>query len=406
MCRYLSYFLRVLLSVAMCSAAKFASASDLCVQCDADDALSMSATYTGEAWRQMSGGLDTGTVYLDNLDLTMDVDAARAFGWRGVEMFAYALYNNGHGLCDRLAGSMQCVSNIEENRAARMFELWGDWSSESKRESLRLGLYDVNSEFDSIEAAQIFINPSQGIGPDLSQSGLNGPSIFPVTSLGLRGKKTWSSIEVKAAVLDAVPGDPDHPDRTTIRLSAKEGALVVAEVDRPAKSADNWRFAAGYWRYTSSFDRFADQATSETKQHTSSGAYAIVESPAFYSAGSDEGMKVYARIGWADPSVNAIQNYWGGGLVYHTEINKLERSVGLAAGIAQLGRPYRTAALMADTETRKREYCYELTARWGLSNRWVLQPDLQFIDHPGMDASLRAGWIAGLRVEVSALGSH
>jgi porin len=53
---------------------------------------------------------------------------------------------------------------------------------------VKIGLYDLNSEFDVIEAAALFLNPSHGIGPDFAQSGRNGPSIFPVTSLAIRGE--------------------------------------------------------------------------------------------------------------------------------------------------------------------------------------------------------------------------
>jgi porin len=117
-------------------------------------------------------------------------------------------------------------------------------------------------------------------------------------------------------------------------------------------------------------------------------------------------LKAYARFGWAEPHVNAIEHYLGAGIVYQNEMQGLERSLGFAVGIAELGDPYRQAQHAAGVEARKREYCYELTSRWGLTERLVVQPDLQYIHHPGMDATLQAGWIAGLRVEISAFSSH
>src|SRR5256885_13040871 len=45
-------------------------------------------------------------------------------------------------------GDAQGVSNIEATRAARLFELWSEWAIGAD-ESLRVGLYDFNSEFDS-----------------------------------------------------------------------------------------------------------------------------------------------------------------------------------------------------------------------------------------------------------------
>jgi porin len=106
-----------------------------------------------------------------------------------------------------------------------------------------VGLYDLNSEFDKIEAAALFLNPSHGIGPDFSQSGRNGPSIFPITSLGLRGEyKPAEHWLIRAAVLDAVPGDPERPERTAVKLG--DGALAVLELN---SLGERTRAAVGHW---------------------------------------------------------------------------------------------------------------------------------------------------------------
>ena len=160
----------------------------------------------------------TGSRYLDNLDITIDADGEQIAGLEGLQLFAYLLYNNGHSL-NVLTGAAQGVTNIEATEALRLYELWTQWNLGSGEQSLRVGLYDLNSEFDSIETAALFVNPSHGIGPDVSQTGHNGPSIFPVTSLGVRLMKSWGPWSAQMAVLDAVPGDLDHPERTTIRLS-------------------------------------------------------------------------------------------------------------------------------------------------------------------------------------------
>ena len=70
-----------------------------------------------------------------------------------------------------------------------------------------VGLYDLNTEFDALESAGLFLNSSQGIGPEFAQSGLNGPSIFPTTTLGLRAK--WapgSRFYLESVVLNGLAG--------------------------------------------------------------------------------------------------------------------------------------------------------------------------------------------------------
>lgn len=129
-----------------------------CAACEPAAALSIEAAYTGEAWRQASGGLRTGGGYLDNLDLRATGDGGRLFGIDGLTLFGDVLYNNGQGLSDELVGATQGVSNIETVRAVRLYELWGEWQL-GNQQSLRAGLYDLNSEFDSIEAAGL-VHPS------------------------------------------------------------------------------------------------------------------------------------------------------------------------------------------------------------------------------------------------------
>ena len=84
-------------------------------------AVDLAAVYTGELWRNERGGIRQGWRYLDNLDVTLTIDADRAFGWHGATLFIYGLYNNGRAFSGDLVGDEQIVSNIETGvRAARL----------------------------------------------------------------------------------------------------------------------------------------------------------------------------------------------------------------------------------------------------------------------------------------------
>ena len=145
----------------------------------------LDAVYTGEVLSNLAGGLESGSRYLDNLDLELEFEIADTIGFGAGTVFVRGLYNNGSTFSDELVGDLQVVSNIDAGRSWRIFEFWyevGDapWS-------LRTGLYDLNSEFDTNETGSVFLNSSHGIGSEIGQTGENGPSIFPVSSLGLRG---------------------------------------------------------------------------------------------------------------------------------------------------------------------------------------------------------------------------
>jgi porin len=154
--------------------------------------------YFGDVLTNVSGGIETGTRYLDNLDLTLEIDVPEALGTGSGTFFVHGLYNNGGTFSDELVGDLQIVSNIEAEEAWRIFELWYEMGGDTW--SVRTGLYDLNSEFDVNETGSLFLHSSHGTGADLGQTGENGPSIFPVSSLALRGEVRLDTFSARVAV--------------------------------------------------------------------------------------------------------------------------------------------------------------------------------------------------------------
>lgn len=147
----------------------------LCAQANAD-AYRFDVVYTGEVLSNVSGGVDTGNRYLDNRDLMLEVDLTKALGVGSGTVFLYGLYNNGSTFADELVGDLQVTSNIDAPEAWRIFEAWyeyvdGPWS-------IRMGLYDLNSEFDVNETGDLFLGSSHGIGAAFGQTGRMVPAFF------------------------------------------------------------------------------------------------------------------------------------------------------------------------------------------------------------------------------------
>lgn len=392
--------MRHLWSVLLCSVAAPALANQpSCADCGAPPAIAVESIYTGEIWRNAAGGTASGNRYLDNLDITVDADGEQLFGIEGLQLFGYLLYNNGHSVGE-LTNAAQGVSNIESTRAVRLYELWTQWQPGSGDSSVRFGLYDLNSEFDSMETAALFINPSHGIGPDFSQSGENGPSIFPTTSLAVRALKTSGPWTFQAAALDGVPGDADRPDRSGIHLSSEEGALLVGEINY--RTSSDARVGAGYWQYTAEFASFATDAAGEPRQERgNAGFYLLAESAAYFSADPDRGLRFFARTGAAEDEINPVRRYYGAGaVVTGWSARRAADQIGFAVAIAELGTPFRESQQFAGMNTTRREYNYELTYRSNVTQWLTLQADVQYVIDPGMDPALESAWVVGLRFEV------
>jgi porin len=362
----------------------------------------LEAGYVGDAWRNTRGGIELGEAYLDNLDLVATIDGGQRLGIDGLTLHAHAMYNNGHQFSGRRVGDAQVVSNIEGVGTWRMFELWGEFRFGGVgRTSLRAGLYDLNSEFDSIDSAGLFLNSSHGIAPDLSQSGQNGPSIFPVTAFALRLKGGAQAWYWQLAALDAVPGDPDHPDRTALRVGAGEGALLAFEAGR---SAGPFRkLALGGWAYTADFEAIGetDAAGDAVSASGNRGFYAIAEASLVERDALNVG--AWLRAGVADDRFNGFRHYLGGGLSAAGLVpGRPDDQLGVAIGSAQAGTPWRDAQSLAGTPVDARETTVELTWRMPVNDWLTLQPDLQYVINPGLSPELDDAVVVGLRFELGA----
>lgn len=397
--------LRVLIGVLVMAGSPAARADGGCEgECPA---WRFDTAYVADVLSNVRGGIDRGTRYLDNLDLMLEIDGGRVPGTDGLKLFVYGLYNNGHAFSRELTGDVQTVSNIEAVHALRLMEAWADLAL-TPRTSLRVGLYDLNSEFDATESGALFLLSSHGIGPDYSQSGRNGPSIFPVAGFGARirhGFGTGVTLQLLAA--EGTPGDPDHPKRTTLRFDDGEGLLLAGEVQGSAGAFS--KLALGGWRYTARFDDVLTTLSngSPRRHRGNHGAYALAESTLRNGAGGSPQITAFVRFGIAAGAFNALDQYIGAGLVWTGPLRgRPGDQLGLAVASARNGDRFRRAMRLAGTPVGARETNIELTYRLAATDWLVLQPDLQYIVSPGMDPGLRNALVLGLRFELSWAVAH
>jgi porin len=303
----------------LCAAAlsliPFAAEAD---ECGAASAWDIEAYYAGDLWRNLDGGIERGGAYLDSLDVTIFWDSDRALGVKGLSAQSLVLWNNGGSISDKVGDSF-FLSNIETVEALRVLEAWAQYAPADPERSLRFGLYDLNTEFDTTDTAALFLNSTFGIGVDVARSGVAGPSIFPLTALGVHGQ--WRFDEgwrAQAVLLDGVPGDPDRPARTAIRLSSDDGVLGVMELERD-EGGRVW--VVGHWRYSAEFDELAATLPDGSPQRSrdNAGTYAFVEMPLAGPIAAGREASAVLRIGRADPHFNGYRDtvqaaiVWQGG---------------------------------------------------------------------------------------------
>lgn len=142
--------------------------------------------YKGDFVRNVSGGLETKTVYLGNLDIVADFDLEKLVGLKGLNFVLYGLENHG-GQPTQYIGDSFASSNIEAPSTFKIYEAYLQQTFDDRFVVL-FGLRDLNADYYAVESSGVFLNSAFGIGPSFSQTGVNGPSIFPTAAPALTFK--------------------------------------------------------------------------------------------------------------------------------------------------------------------------------------------------------------------------
>jgi porin len=383
----------------------------------------VSAVYDGEGLVNATGGVRNGAAYLGNLRLQLTVDGERLLGWPGVTFFLQGLGTHG-GHPSRFVGDAQGVSNLEAPQGWQLYEVWLQQNLLDNRVSALVGRYDINSEFYRLQSATLFLNGSFGIGPEFSQSGRGGPSIFPDTSVGVRlAFKPARDVVFRAAVLDGAP--VDRPDGGQRVFAKGDGVLLVGEaafLSRPVSEGRplgsrfrigrgaafrpyDGKLAVGGWYYSAKFDDLSEQEPDgrPVRHRGSGGAYVLADQLVHRSAvQSRRQINVFAELGFGDSRVNRFGFYAGGGVVLSGLFPALENDeLGLAVAIARNGSHFIELQRQDGVPVTGTETTVELTHLLQIGKHLALQPDFQYVMRPGTDATRKNALAAALRFELS-----
>lgn len=218
--------------------------------------------------------------------------------------------------------------------------------------------------------------------------------------MGLRSWHQHGPWTLQLAVLDGVPGDPEHETRSTIKFGKHNGLLLLAET---AIATDfGLRVAAGYWRHTASFDDLlATEANGEPQQRNDNhGYYALVDTRLIVQQEHRASVIAYLRYGQANTRINMIDDYLGGGVMLSDAFpGRSQDQLGLAVGIATAGHPYREAVAAQDMDTTRNERIVELTYFCPVT-AWLSAPPIFNISN--RRASIRNALAIGIRYELAA----
>ena len=405
-----------------------------------DKGFTFTGTYIADFLGNASGGARRKTTYAGRLDLGMDIDLETLVDWSGARIHANAFQTTGRGLSgSALGNNFLKPSSVEAQPATRLYTLWLEQAFWSDKASLRLGQIAADDEFLVSDSAATFVNGTFGWPGSLGTNLPNGGPSFPLATPGLRLKlQPTANWGLLAAVFNGDPAgpgaNPELRDGAGLEFRTGDGIFAIAELaysvnaEKDAKGLKG-TYKLGGWAHSAR--RFADQrfdaagrsladplGTGVAAQRRGDGGiYAMIDQMVWKPEETgDQGLSVFARLTLNPGDRNQISVYGDAGVTYKGLFPGRDDDVlGLAFGYARISD--RAADLDRDvrrfsgvnTPIRDHEAVIELTYQYALAPWLILQPDLQYVMHPGGNitapnststSAMRDAFIAGFRTVV------
>lgn len=334
--------------------------------------ISFEAAYTGDIVRNFSGGIKKGNSYLGLANLRVSFDTKAAHLWNGGRLFINAANAHGGDPTATLVGDFHTVSNIEADELTYLHELW--YSQTFNNFEIVAGLQDLNTDYVSSEFGGMFINSTFGTPSTIAD---NVPSpIFPLTSVGISFKWTVSETGTwKIAAFDGLPTESSRNQHNlNWQFNKNDGIFAVTEYQLTPVTRNGLKgsYRAGIYYHSQLI--LSDEVNDRAKLYNyNTGLYIIADQMIYQKSGSNEGLGIFAQLAISPKAINTHNTYLGFGLSYQGLIKgRDEDKLGVAV----------TTAGFSD-KTKKDETVIEIGYKAQLTENFYIQPDLQYVIHPG-----------------------
>ncbi len=332
--------------------------------------LTYSAMYVGDFLGNTMGGIKKDFTYLGAAKIGINLDTEKAHLWKGGELNLSGYFTHGGTPSRTFIGDFQCVDNYEAGNHAFLFELSYAQTFADKF-SVKIGLQDLNADYDACEASSAFVNSSFGIH-SVFAGNFTSP-IYPITGLALNLKWDISEKWVwQAAIFDGGVIDFDeNAYNIKWKLDKSKGYLTMSE----------WQFV------NEREDNFSGIYKLGVNYHTGEkdfGVYGIIDQKIWHNKNHEIGF--FATLAYeVNTNKDDDKSVFGEGYYYN--------NCNLTAGINlngvfskkqkdMLGLALTTSFFDEVEIIKSSETAVELMYKYQVNEHIYLKPDLQYIVNP------------------------
>lgn len=391
----------------------------------ADKGVTFTSSFVFDVLADPVGGMKTGqTVYDHSWGMDLEVDLEKAFGWKGGIFHTSALWRAGANISQKYIGNVFTASSIFGSEEFKFYALYLDQKFLDDKLSIRVGRFTAGDECAASPLYWIYVNNSIDGNPQSLP--INMPFLtYPNATWGARAKVTLPhDLYSYSGIFN---GDPNvgrnsmHGFDFSLRL--KRGVFLIEEVGWTPNQAPgseglpgNYKFGAFYHSgtfrqfYRDSYGGSSVVSGRPLAKHIGNwGMYWQADQMIYRENGtSDQGLTLWSATTYAPADLNQFPLFVDGGIIYKGLIPYRDQdvaAVGTSYGLwSNEIRRLEQDNMDYNGSTQHRqvyEMMFDFTYKAQITPWLYIQPDMQYILHPGGTGYIRDAYVIGFRTGVT-----
>lgn len=293
-----------------------------------------------------------------SFDFGVPVDGKKLWGLNG-SAGLIRMRNHQDNFGEDYIGAAQTYSNIDGGPRTTLYEAWIEQRLLSDKVRVKAGKIDANTEFDSVQTANDFLNSSMGYSPTI----VAFPS-YPEPKLGFNAfLRPTTNNAIGLGVFD----------------TAAAGSLLIIEPGRTwslGQTENRGHVSGGYWRLGGNLSGFDGKASAGSQ-----GFYSVLEQTLWRNSKPEQAERSvsgFLQLGTADGRVNPFERHLGAGTVLQgTRHKRTQDSIGVAITWV------RFSTEPAASFDYRGEFILESYYKAAITKHLSFVQDFQFVHHPG-----------------------
>ncbi len=397
----------------------------------ADHGVDLTVQSVSDMLGNVSGGMARGGDYAGLVNIGLSADFEKAVGWKGASFKSTWLWLYGNSVSGQFAGNKMTSSGIYGTPTLRCYELWMQQNLFEDLISLRAGQIALDTEFGIIGSESLFLNTTFGISTGISFNLPNGGPTYPMATPGVRlALQPTSWLVLRGALTQGnCFSQTDNLNGFNWNFGPAGGLLSMNEAEiswgkDPSSKMLQGYVKGGFWIQSAT-------ASGETSLGTISSSYPTgLYNNGFYfgfdqqlykvrepdastgnrgksvaaekaAVDSGKGLSSFSQLDFSPQAWSPCTFYADSGLIYTGLIPGRDRDkLGVAFAYAQMGPLCRSSGIQSGLPGCSYELLTEFSYSIRLTPAMALEPDIQYIIHPGGTQQYANALVVGFRAVI------